>query len=887
MPAYDAFISYSHAKDKPVAAALQSAVQTLGKPWFRLRALRVFRDDTSLSATPHLWPTIEAALSQSRYLILFASPEAASSKWVDDEIDYWIRHRSVDTLLLAVTDGDLVWDPALNDFSRPIGVPLPPALSGKFPDEPKWVDLRIYRNGADRRDARFIELAADFSATIQGIPKEDLLSQELRQKRRALTLASSAAVALAVLAGAAGWEAYEAARQREIAIANEARARNALDRAERNLSIANGAVRDLIFKLSTRFRDRQGVPIAFIRETLDLANATILKLLDAGEDSPTLIVEDASTFLLTALNQSAVGDQESAKTLLTSAIRTFESVAQTEPGLSAQLAIFTSLAYRERGNAEIALNQLPEAIASFRMALSAAAHVGGTTAEESNTALALTSTEHLLLGDALLTAGSTDEAFAEHRKALAAAQDLAKVAPGSRQTQEALALGYERVAIALMGRRDLQHARQMFESAASIIDQRVQAEPDSTAEKRSLSVIKNKLGDILVESEEFGEARKSYDESLVLMEQLARSDADRADWQRDLSINYLKVGDVMAKLGDDRAALTRYQSALATTADLAKKHPEEYHWQWDLAVRHSRIGAVQLRLGDPRAALASVRTAAAIGESLAKQDISRPDLMRDLSVFYEQSGDASEKLGNADDALASYQRCVEIRRALVDKEPSRLQWRIDLAVAYEHTADHHIAGKDLRAAVAPLQAAADLRTQLSAERPSEPELLRLLVRDRTSLVTSYLSIGDAAGGITQMKLAVDAQRRIVDLEPSNVDELRELAVLHNRGGEMMWRAGEREQAVEVFQQALAVRKRLVEIDDKTVQWQIDLAISHFRLAHRGVAPAEHMKDAVAVTTRLDQEGRLNDNQRKLPMMMGMVLRCVEEHATDPASCFPD
>ena len=30
--AYDAFISYSHAKDKPIATALQSVVQKLGKP---------------------------------------------------------------------------------------------------------------------------------------------------------------------------------------------------------------------------------------------------------------------------------------------------------------------------------------------------------------------------------------------------------------------------------------------------------------------------------------------------------------------------------------------------------------------------------------------------------------------------------------------------------------------------------------------------------------------------------------------------------------------------------------------------------------------------------------------------------------------------------------
>src|SRR5688572_16313067 len=72
MPAYDAFVSYSHAKDKPIAAALQSVIQRLGKPWYRRRALRVFRDDTSLSATPSLWPSIEAALGNSRFLILYS-----------------------------------------------------------------------------------------------------------------------------------------------------------------------------------------------------------------------------------------------------------------------------------------------------------------------------------------------------------------------------------------------------------------------------------------------------------------------------------------------------------------------------------------------------------------------------------------------------------------------------------------------------------------------------------------------------------------------------------------------------------------------------------------------------------------------------------------------
>ena len=171
---YDAFVSYSHAKDKPVAAALQSVIQKLGKPWYRRRALRVFRDDTSLSATPQLWPSIEQALAQSRYLILLTSPEAAASPWVSKEVEYWLTHKSPDTLFVGLTDGELAWDGKKRDFKWAANTPLPKPLKGRFAAEPKWIDLRPYRDGADPRDARFIELGADFAAAIYDMPKEDL-----------------------------------------------------------------------------------------------------------------------------------------------------------------------------------------------------------------------------------------------------------------------------------------------------------------------------------------------------------------------------------------------------------------------------------------------------------------------------------------------------------------------------------------------------------------------------------------------------------------------------------------------------------------------------------------------------------------------------------------
>ncbi len=129
MEGFDAFISYSHAKDKPIAQELQAVMQTLGKPWYRLRALQVFRDDTSLSATPELWPSIVRSLDRSRYLVLLASPESAASSWVAKEVEWWLANKSPETLLLGLTDGKLNWNVATQDFLWGPAAPPCPAAS--------------------------------------------------------------------------------------------------------------------------------------------------------------------------------------------------------------------------------------------------------------------------------------------------------------------------------------------------------------------------------------------------------------------------------------------------------------------------------------------------------------------------------------------------------------------------------------------------------------------------------------------------------------------------------------------------------------------------------------------------------------------------------------
>jgi hypothetical protein len=180
---FDGFISYSHTADELLAPRLQAALQTFAKPWWKRRALRIFRDQSSLSANPHLWSSITAALDASDWFILLTSPEAAGSVWVDREVAYWKAHKDPERILPVLTDGILAWDEASGRLDRNSSVP--PALFDAFAGEPRWVDLRWAEEETqlDLRNGRFREVVADIASSLRGIPKDDLESEEVRQHR--------------------------------------------------------------------------------------------------------------------------------------------------------------------------------------------------------------------------------------------------------------------------------------------------------------------------------------------------------------------------------------------------------------------------------------------------------------------------------------------------------------------------------------------------------------------------------------------------------------------------------------------------------------------------------------------------------------------------------
>lgn len=235
---YKAFISYSHAADEKLAPALQSALHQFAKPFYRLRALRVFRDKTTLQLTDKLWPEIQNALLDSEYFILMASPDAASSIWVRREISEWLNLHNDSTrkLLIVLTDGKIEWDDFSKDFNWKTTTALPDTLKGRFDEEPLYSHLEWAREAEDLslRNPRFLEEVGRIGAKLHNKPTDMMVGQDVRQ-HRVFKVLTAAVIALLLLLStvASSTAVYAFRKQKEAEVAAE-REREARDRAEQS-----------------------------------------------------------------------------------------------------------------------------------------------------------------------------------------------------------------------------------------------------------------------------------------------------------------------------------------------------------------------------------------------------------------------------------------------------------------------------------------------------------------------------------------------------------------------------------------------------------------------------------------------------------------------------
>jgi len=208
---YWAFISYSH-KDTAIADWLHQKLETYRVPKSLVgtpsregevpsRIMPIFRDREELPTSSELGDNLQKALQQSRYLIVICSPDAAQSRWVEEEVRAFKGWHGRDHIIALIARGA----PNATDHGRAEDECFPQSMrfdvnaaNVRVQVEPIAADLRPEGDGRERA---FLKIVAG----LLGLGFDDLYQREKRrQKRRQKMLAAAAILALAGI-GATWW----------------------------------------------------------------------------------------------------------------------------------------------------------------------------------------------------------------------------------------------------------------------------------------------------------------------------------------------------------------------------------------------------------------------------------------------------------------------------------------------------------------------------------------------------------------------------------------------------------------------------------------------------------------------------------------------------------
>lgn len=200
---YYAFLSYSH-KDQELADWLHRELERFRVPHalagkltangvIPRRLTPIFRDEHELAAGD-LAEEIKAALSASQFLIVLCSPDAAKSRWTNEEIEEFKRTRPEACVLAAIASGE----PFASEMpGREDEECFPAALMQKYDRrgrptgrraEPLAADLR---GDDDQRRQGFLKLVAG----MLGVGLDELVQRETTRRQRRLAWLAAASLA--------------------------------------------------------------------------------------------------------------------------------------------------------------------------------------------------------------------------------------------------------------------------------------------------------------------------------------------------------------------------------------------------------------------------------------------------------------------------------------------------------------------------------------------------------------------------------------------------------------------------------------------------------------------------------------------------------------------
>jgi tetratricopeptide (TPR) repeat protein len=616
-PRYWAFISYSH-RDTLWANWLHKSLESYRPPRQLIgtqgargpipkRMSPVFRDREELASATDLGTVLTAALAASACQIVICSPQAAKSKWVNEEILAFKRLGREDRIFCLIVAGE----PNASDMpGREAEECFPPALRYKLAadgtlsserTEPIAADVRPGKDGKQNGKLKLI-------AGVLGVGFDALRRREQQRRNRRLALvASGATVGMLITTSLAAYALIE----KRAADLHRARAEAEAETARQTTNFMVD-----LFKISDPSEARGNAITA--REMLDKGAARIDRELSRQPQIRATLLDTVGTVYM------GLGLYRDAKPLLDKAVAARRGTSGVPP-----LELSESLAHL--GELSRLQADFDNGERDFRDAVA----IQSAQPDDRQAQAELAVTLHGL-GELLEDKGSYTQADLSLRHAL----DLQRKLYGDSNVS--LARTSKDIARVMDKAGDLAGAIPVMRDALKLDRELLGSAPHpDTAEAL------NDLAMLLEENGDYAESESLLREAIAMKRRLL------GDRHREIAAGLNNLAAVLQEKGDLPEAEATFREALAMQrAVLGAAHP-------DVAATLNNLAFVQSGRGDTRGALATEREALGVYRQVFPGD--HPEVARIMNRI----GFWQTEAGDLDAASQNLMGALEMRRRLL------------------------------------------------------------------------------------------------------------------------------------------------------------------------------------------------------------------------------
>jgi len=558
---YSAFISYSHS-DQEIVRWLHRALEGYRLPKnlagtettdgvIPKKLKPFFRDRDDLSASTSLRNSVSKALSQSEFLIVICSPEAAKSEWVNKEILEFKKLREENNILCLIVGGTPNASRKDNDPQRQEC--FPPALrklAGKKTFEPIAADARPEGDGKKLAKLKLI-------AGLLGLDLDKLVQRDSQrhQKRQAAVLGSSliGLVILSVL----------------LVFAIEAR-----KDADEKRAQAENLVEFMIGDLNQKLAPTGSLQVmdSIAKRALDYyASLDPDELDDASLDSRSRVL------LIIGGIEDARGNLDQAAEVFTEAHKTTEELLSRNPN-NPDIIFGHSQSLYWLGYLDWRRGELDKAEESFR----GYSHFAGRLIEidpDNTIWQAEVGYAHSNLGTLYHSRGKFEESEKEFENALETFKFLSRKEPDSIDWQFELAQSYAWQADTKKALGDLKGAQMLRQSENSIYENLLARDQSNNAAKAALLATDRALAGLALDQGETEQAVEILVSGFDLGNELLALEPENTRWAFRLAVLYLDYTDILLMTGNAEGAKQSLGQAKSLTDFLTSKDSTVLEWR--------------------------------------------------------------------------------------------------------------------------------------------------------------------------------------------------------------------------------------------------------------------------------------------------------------------